>query len=195
MERWWRLPDRFLHAVVQNVTLIVPRHAVLTGAPGAGKTTLLDAAAAAGMRTSPEVARELLKTPGGMALREDDPLGFAEAMLEAHALEFERHANGPGPVVFDRGFPDVVGFLDVSGLAVSKSIDKACRELRYQGPILRAPAWAAIYIQDAERIQNWEQAVVSDEAVTAAWKRYGYAVTELPLAGVEARLEFLRGRI
>lgn len=173
------------------MTLIAHRHAVLTGAPGAGKTTLLEAAAAAGIRTSPEVARQLLKMPGGMALREDDPLGFAEAMLEAHLREFERHAAATGPVLFDRGFPDVVGFLDVSGLTVPKSVDKACRTLRYHGPILRAPAWAAIYVQDAERIQDWEQAVASDEAVTAAWKRYGYEVTELPLAGVGERLVFL----
>ena len=169
-----------------------PRHAVLTGAPGAGKTTLLDAAAAAGFQTSPEVARELLKAPGGMELRDRDPLGFAEAMLEAHAREFERHAGHSGPVLFDRGFPDVVGFLDVSGLAVPAAVDRACRNLRYHGPILRAPAWAAIYVQDAERIQDWEQAVASDEAVTAAWQRYGYAVTELPLLGVEERLAFLR---
>ena len=172
---------------------VLPRHAVLTGAPGAGKTTLLDAAAAAGLATSPEVARELLKTPGGMALREHDPLGFAEAMLEAHVREFERHGASAGPVLFDRGFPDVAGFLDVSGLAVSPAIDRACRTLRYHGPVLRAPAWAAIYVQDAERIQEWQQAVESDRAVTAAWQRYGYDVTDLPLAGVEERLEFLCG--
>jgi predicted ATPase len=177
------------------VTLVVSRHAVLTGAPGAGKTTLLDAAAAAGIRTSPEVARELLKTAGGMALRQDDPLGFAEAMLEAHMQEFERHAGASGPVLFDRGFPDVVGFLDVSGLAVPKGVDKVCRELRYHGPILRAPAWAAIYVQDAQRIQDWEQAVASDEAVTSAWRRYGYDVIDLPLVGVEERLVLLQDLI
>ena len=175
--------------------LLVPRHAVLTGAPGAGKTTLLDAAAAAGLATSPEVARELLKSPGGMELRERDPLAFAEAMAEAHAREYERHAGHPGPVVFDRGFPDVVGFLDVSGLAVPAAVDRACRTLRYHGPVLRAPAWADIYVQDAERIQDWEQAVASDEAVTAAWKRYGYDVTDLPLVGLDARLTFLRSCI
>ena len=174
------------------MALLHPRHAVLTGAPGAGKTTLLGAAAAAGFATSPEVARELLKAPGGMALRESDPLGFAEAMLEAHRREFERHAQHPGPVVFDRGFPDVVGFLDVSGLTVPRAVDQACRMLRYQGPILRAPAWAGIYAQDAERIQDWEQAKASDEAVTAAWKRYGYPVTDLPLEPVAMRLDFLR---
>lgn len=174
------------------MALLLPRHAVLTGAPGAGKTTLLDAAAAAGFRTSPEVARRILQAPGGMALRDSDPLGFAEAMIEAHAHEFERHGGHAAPVLFDRGFPDVVGFLQVSGLPVSPEVDRACRTLRYSGPILRAPAWAAIYVQDAERIQDWEQAVASDEAVTAAWQHYGYDVIDLPLAGVDERLEFLR---
>ena len=172
----------------------LPRRAVLTGAPGAGKTTLLNAAAAAGLTTSPEVARVLLQQPGGMALRAADPQGFAEAMLEAHMHEFERHADHPDPVLFDRGVPDVVGFLDVSGLIVPKSVDQACRTLRYTGPVLRAPAWAAIYQQDAERIQTWEEAVASDDAVTAAWRRYGYQMIDLPLVGVEARLAFL-GRL
>ncbi|PKB14014.1 putative ATPase [Novosphingobium kunmingense] len=172
-----------------------PRHAVLTGAPGAGKTTLLDAAAAAGLATSPEVARRILQRPGGMALREQDPLAFAEAMAEAHAREYERYAGRPGPVLFDRGFPDVVGFLDVSGLSVPRSVDRICRDLRYDGPILRAPAWADIYVQDAERIQDWQGAVASDEAVTAAWRRYGYRVTPLPLMPVEQRLAFVLERL
>lgn len=174
------------------MALLVPRHAVLTGAPGAGKTTLLDAAAAAGIATSPEVARRILQQPGGMALRETDPLGFAEAMAEAHAHEYDRFAGHAGPVLFDRGFPDVVGFLEVSGLSVPESVDRACRTLRYHGPVLRAPAWAEIYVQDAQRIQDWAGAVASDEAVTAAWRRYGYTVTELPLAAVQDRLAFLK---
>lgn len=172
--------------------LKLPRCAVLTGAPGAGKTTLLDAAAAAGIRTSPEVARRILQQPGGTELRANDPLGFAEAMAEAHAREYELHGHGDEPVLFDRGLPDVVGFLDVSGLTVPASVDRACRTLRYHGPILRAPAWADIYVQDAERIQDWAQAVASDQAVTAAWRRYGYDVTDLPLVSVERRLAVLR---
>ena len=168
---------------------------MLTGAPGAGKTTLLNAAAAAGIRTSPEVARRILQQPGGMALRADDPLGFAEAMAAAHKREYEQHRRGAGPVLFDRGLPDVVGFLDVSGLQVPRSVDRACRDLRYDGPIFRAPAWSEIYAQDDERIQDWAQAVASDEAVTAAWKHYGYPVIELPLDDVSTRLQFLLGHL
>lgn len=170
----------------------IPRHAVLTGAPGAGKTSLLTAAAEAGFTTSHEVARSLLQSPGGMALREDDPLAFADAMLEAHLREFELMRDRPDPVIFDRGLPDVVGFLDVSGLPVSSRIDRACRNYRYEGPIFRAPAWQAIYRQDAERIQDWDGAVESDRAVTAAWGRYGYRVSDLPLASIDARLAVVR---
>ena len=177
------------------MALSPPRHAVLTGAPGAGKTTLLAAAAASGITTSPEVAREILRQPGGVALRAGDPLGFAEAMIAAHRAEYESHARSAAPVLFDRGFADVVGFLDVSGLPISAEIDRICRDLRYSGPILRAPAWAEIYAQDAERIQNWEEAVASDQAVSAAWRRYGYEVEDLPLAGVEERLAFLHSAL
>jgi predicted ATPase len=170
------------------------RHLVLTGAPGAGKTALLEAASAAGMATSPEVARAILQQPGGMALRDNDPLGFAMAMLEGHLAEYRRYADHPGPVLFDRGFPDVVGFLELSGLPVPDAVDSACRNLRYDGPIFRAPAWPAIYRQDAERIQNVADAIASDRVVTGAWRRYGYGVVDLPLAPVAERLAFITAR-
>lgn len=167
------------------------RQYVLTGAPGGGKSTLIDEARRRGIATSPEVARAILSQPGGMELRRDDPLGFAEAMLEAHRREWERHSGTGIPVIFDRGFPDVVGFLEVSGLNVTPEIDRVCRTLRYSGPILRAPAWREIYCQDAQRIQSWEEAVASDEAVTAAWRRYGYEVSDLPFATIAERLRIL----
>ena len=166
------------------------RHLVLTGAPGAGKTTLLSAAKAAGNLTSPEVARRLLRQTGGMELRECDPLAFAEAMLEAHLGEYELYKSAVTTVWFDRGFPDVVGFLDVSGLPVADRIDQTCRNMRYFGPILRAPVWPEIYSQDGERTQNLDEAIESDRAVTAAWKRYGYEMVDLPLSRVEDRLAF-----
>lgn len=168
------------------------RQLVLTGAPGGGKTTLLDAAERVGLSVSHEVARAILRQPGGMALRVRDPLGFAEAMAAAHLREKARFAGHAAPVIFDRGLPDVVGFLKVSGLPVPPAIDRACGEVRYSGPILRAPAWRAIYRQDAQRIQSWDEAVASDAAVTQAWEHYGYAVTILPFEPVTERLAVLQ---
>lgn len=168
---------------------------VFTGAPGGGKTSLIDAAAAAGYRTSPEVARQILREPGGMELRQSDPLGFAERMAQAHLREYENHRGAPSLVLFDRGLPDVVGFLEVCGLGIPRSLDEACRRIRYSGPVFRAPAWKDIYRSDAQRIQSWDEAVASDQAVTQAWTRYGYEPIDLPLATIGERLAFMKSHL
>ena len=170
---------------------LVPCRSVITGGPGAGKSALLEAAAQAGFATSGEVARDILREPGGMALRAQDPAGFADAMLARELAAFEAAATRNSPVIFDRGFPDIVGFLALAGLPVSGELDRICRELRYDGPIFRAPPWRAIYVSDRERIQSWQDACASDRAISAAWERYGYALVDLPLVPVDERLEFL----
>jgi predicted ATPase len=165
---------------------------VLTGGPGTGKSSLIEAAEAAGIRTLPEVAREILLEPGGMELREKRPLGFAEAMFARELAGFAAGAGQAGPMLLDRGFPDIVGFLELTGLPVFTELDRACRDLRYEGPIFHARPWREIYEPDPERIQNWAEALESDAAVTAAWRRYGYELVPLPFVDVATRLDFAR---
>jgi predicted ATPase len=161
----------------------------ITGGPGAGKSTLLAALAKASVATFSEVARDILKAPGGMEMRAARPADFAAAMLEA-----EQHAWDAAPFgasVYDRGFPDIVGFLEMEGLPVPDAIHQSCTELRYQGPIFRAPPWPEIYAPDNERIQDWGQALESDAAVSAAWKRYGYQLIDVPLTSPAERTQFI----
>ncbi|MDE2562945.1 MAG: ATP-binding protein [Sphingomonadales bacterium] len=161
----------------------------ITGGPGAGKSTLLEALAGHGIATVPEAARIILRRPGGLELRAHDPDGFACAMFEAERTAFD--GAGPGLTVFDRGFPDIAGFLDLAGLPVPAGIDRACRSLRYEGPVFHAPMWQAIYTGDEERIQTWDEALESDAAVLAAWRRYGYDPIELPRESVASRVRFV----
>lgn len=169
-----------------------PFRSVITGGPGTGKSTLLAAAEAEGVFVSPEVAREILRQPGGMELRENDPAGFAQAMLEREVAAFNDSAALLGAILFDRGFPDIAGFLELSGLPIPGELDRICRELRYEGPIFRAPPWKEIYATDPERIQDWGAALESDRAVISAWRRYGYVPIDLPLASVSERLSVVR---
>ena len=171
----------------------LPLRAVITGGPGAGKSTLLAALADEGFATFPEVARDILQAPGGMELRARRPAEFATAMLEAERTGW--FAAKPGWSVYDRGFPDIAGFLNLESMAVSKNVDETCRNLRYTGPIFRAPPWHAIYSTDEERIQSWEQAMASDLAVCAAWRKYGYDLVDLPLASVSDRVQFVRDEL
>lgn len=173
----------------------LPVRAVITGGPGAGKSTLLAAASAAGLTTFPEVARNLLQADGGMELRARAPADFAQAMLDAQLGTWAAAEAISNPVLFDRGFADIAGFLSIEGLPVPQNLDHICRNLRYSGPIFRAPPWAEIYQGDAQRIQSWDEAVASDAAIGAAWKFYGYRLIDLPLAPVADRLTFIMERL
>ncbi len=166
-----------------------PFRAVITGGPGAGKSTLLAAIAACGLQTFAEVARSILKAPGGMAMRAERPAAFADAMQAAQFAAWQ--AAGPGPSLYDRGFADIVGFLRLSALPVSDELDGVCRTLRYEGPIFRAPPWRAIYTSDEQRIQTWAEALASDAAISEAWRSYGYTLIDLPLAPVAERVDFV----
>ena len=166
-----------------------PVRVVITGGPGTGKTTLLEELARRGFAVEREVARAILREPGGMELRAQDPLGFALAMFDAEVSAFARAADRAGPTIYDRGLPDIVGFLRLERLPVPPDIERACRQMRYDGPVFRTPPWAAIFRQDAQRIQNWEQARASDEAVARAWADFGYAVIDLPNTTVAVRAD------
>ncbi|MBX7482240.1 AAA family ATPase [Qipengyuania qiaonensis] len=170
------------------------RRSAITGAPGAGKSTLLAELAAQAVPVVPEVARSILQSSGGMALRVSDPLGFADRMLDAQLAAWDCDGRG-GSTVFDRGFADIVGFLWVEGLAVSDRLDRVCRKLVFDGPVFRARPWRAIYSPDDERIQDWNEAVASDEAVTRAWKHFGYDLIDLPLISARERAAFVLERL
>ena len=172
-----------------------PVRSAVTGAPGAGKSTLLHEVAKHGIAVGDEVARSILQSEGGMTLRATDPHGFALAMLEAQLAMWQAAPIDGGAIFYDRGFPDIAGFLRVEGLSVPAEVDRVCRDYRYDGPIFHAPAWRAIYRQDAERIQTFEEAVASDMAICAAWRDYGYELIELPLSTPEERAQFVVDRL
>lgn len=167
--------------------------AVLTGGPGAGKSTLLETMRGKDVRVFPEAARAILQSPDGMVMRAERPMDFAVAMLDADLAAW--HAADSGLCLYDRGFPDVAGFLEAEGLPVPAILDRICYENRYCGPIFRAVPWLEIYATDAERTQDWDQAVASDEAVTSAWKRYGYELVDLPQVPVNQRADFVMRRV
>jgi predicted ATPase len=175
-------------------SLPIHRLHVVTGGPGSGKTTLIDALAAAGVATSPEVGREVVReelATGGTALPWGDEARFAEKMwpreVAAHAAALARGQT----VVLDRGVPDVVGFLRVSGLPVPTAIDAAARDVCYNPRAFLAPWWHDIYVHDPERIQPAELARRTEGVMRATWEGYGYTLVELPRVSVAERVAFV----
>lgn len=168
---------------------------VITGGPGAGKTTLIDALADHGFSTVAESGRAILQFTGGMKLRARDPSAYAMAMLKHDQENFDRAQKTNNRYVFDRGFPDIAGYLNLMSIKAPQQLNLACSQKRYSGPIFAAPPWPEIYENDTERTQDLEMARATYNAVTDAWKYYGYELTSLPLTTVEKRVDFVLDKL
>ncbi|MGN6376495.1 MAG: AAA family ATPase [Sphingomonas sp.] len=171
---------------------------VVTGGPGSGKSTLIAALASAGVATSAEVGRAIIKeqmAAGGTALPWLDHHAFAEQMIAREIAAHEAALARGAAVVLDRGVPDVIGFLRTSGLAVPPHIDAAAWRHRYNSRVFIAPWWPEIFVTDAERRQTPEAARDTYAAMVATYRDYGYTLVELPRASVADRVAFVRRQI
>lgn len=171
-----------------------PRRIVVTGGPGSGKTRLIEALAAAGHATSPEMGRAIIRRQqaiDGQALPWRDRALFAELMLDCELAAHARAKEAIGPVFFDRGVPDVVGYLTLCGLPLPPHAERAARDIRYDRRVFIAPVWPEIFAQDAERRQDLEEAQRTFDAMAETYPRFGYDLIELPKAPVAERVAFV----
>ncbi|MCD7059888.1 AAA family ATPase [Pelagibacterium xiamenense] len=167
---------------------------VVTGGPGAGKTTLLEAAAASGIATVPETGRAITQLQveiGGRAVHWDDRATYAELMLDRDIQNHQTYARRGVVALFDRGVPDLVGYARLCGLAGTDHIYRAAQRFRYNRSVFVAPPWRAIYANDAERKQDWAEAVKTYETIAQAYEDLGYRLIELPMAPVAERLALI----
>ncbi|WP_423198517.1 NadR/Ttd14 AAA domain-containing protein [Cupriavidus sp. H19C3] len=176
----------------------VARFFVLTGGPGSGKSTLLGALARIGFFCPDEAGRGVIQDQvaiGGPALPWRDPLRFAELMLSWDMRSYRMAHAHAGPVLFDRGIPDVVGYLRTAGVPVPAHIARAARTFRYHRTVFIAPPWPEIFTRDEERRQSADEAARTHAAMVATYAGLGYTLVELPRASVEARVQFMLARL
>lgn len=170
------------------------RFFVLTGGPGSGKTTLIAALRRAGFATSVEAGRGIIRDQssiGGSALPWSDRALFAELMLSWEMRSYRNAIEQRGPIFFDRGVPDTLGYLRLNGLPVAGHVSTAVKRFRYNPRVFIAPPWPEIFTQDQERKQTSDEAERTYHALAGVYTELGYELAPLPLAPVETRLRFV----
>ncbi|HEY3591725.1 MAG TPA: AAA family ATPase [Buttiauxella sp.] len=170
------------------------RRIIITGGPGSGKSKLLDSLRAKGFPTATEAGRAIIRDQvviGGNALPWGDREAFAELMLNWELRSWHAAEESKAPFFFDRGLPDVAGYLALSNLPVPAHVERAIELFRYARAVFIAPPWKEIFVQDTERKQLYPEAVKTFNEMVGSYNRHGYELIKLPLCGVEERAEFI----
>lgn len=170
------------------------RFYVITGGPGSGKSSLIEALHQQGYAHSIEAGRGVIQDQmaiAGRALPWDDRALFAELMLFWEIRSYRIAEQVPGPVFFDRGVPDVLGYLKLTGLPIPPHMQKAAELFRYNRTVFIAPPWREIFRQDHERKQDFDEAIRTYDSMVAIYTALDYELVEIPRSAVEERLKFI----
>jgi len=174
------------------------RFFILTGGPGSGKSSLVEALHQRGYARSIEAGRGVIQDQvaiGGCALPWSDPTLFAELMLSWEMRSYHLAQQSTGLVFFDRGVPDVLGYLRLMKLPVPAHVRKAADVFLYNRNVFVAPPWLDIFQQDRERKQDFSEAVRTYDALVETYTSLHYELVEIPRASVEERVRFVLGDI
>ena len=167
---------------------------VITGGPGTGKSTVIDELIKRKFTCMPEISRQVTlnaREKGIEQLFLTKPLLFSELLLEGRINQFiEAEQVNNELVFFDRGIPDVHGYMNYISIDYPSSYLSKSNLYRYEYVFLMPP-WEEIYISDNERYENFEQALAIHNHLERTYKDLEYPIIEVPKGTVEERTNFI----
>ncbi len=174
---------------------------VVTGGPGTGKTVLISSLEENGYHCFHEVIRTMtLDALGDVGLDDklvnpidfvEDSKSFNDELINARLQHFINGKNiEKDHLFYDRGLPDVLAYMDYFGQSAEQHYTDLCLEHRYD-EVLILPPWKEIYVQDNERMENFEQACGIHEKLEKTYIDLGYTPIEVPFDTIENRMQFV----
>jgi len=161
---------------------------VIAGGPGSGKSALLHALAESGENCHEEVSRVLIRDQlewGGGALPWGDLGAFAQECSERMRAQLQQCTHAKR-CFFDRGLPDVIGYLTHGGRKLPQPWQAASRG--YANIAFFAPPWRDIYANDPERPQTFATAQALSTHIRRAYRDCGFRLIDLDKTSVANRV-------
>lgn len=159
-----------------------------------GKTSVIDMLESSGYCCIHESGRDIIRheqETNGNKLPWGDRVGFANEMFKKAVADYNTEFNKEEFVFFDRGIPDVIGYLVLCDLPVAGEMWAAAKSYRYNETVFITPPWCEIYVNDAQRKQTFEEAEATFDVMKQIYKGLGYSLIELPKFSIRERASFV----
>jgi len=167
---------------------------VITGGPGTGKSTVINKLFELNYSCMPEISREITleaQKNGTVQLFLKEPLLFSQLLLDGRVQQYkDADIKKSSIVFFDRGIPDVHGYMNYLGVDYPDYYKKMSIQYEYT-QIFMMPPWQKIYISDNERYESFEQALAIFNHLEKTYKELNYNVIEVPTGTVSDRVDFI----
>lgn len=170
---------------------------VISGGPGSGKSTLVSLLRRNGYVCVDEFSRTLIENAqkkGEHNIFKSQPLYFSEEVWKARREKYEKfkpkiNKTKSSYTFFDRGLHDVVAYLDCIGVPYNPhQFDPS--SFHYDMAML-LPPWEAIYTQDNERKEDFEEAEKLYFYIKKTYQKYKIPIFEIPFERPEVRISTL----
>lgn len=170
---------------------------VITGGPGTGKSSVI-AALENQYTCMQEVSRSVTRDAQSRGIDQlflHDPLIFSELLLKERINQYELAEEfADQTIFFDRGIPDIMGYLDYLGVEYPEQFRRESWQRRYDH-IFMMPPWKNIYQTDSERYETFEQSLLIFEKLKSTYYGLEYPFEIIPEASVDNRIEFILNAI
>ncbi|HMS65252.1 MAG TPA: AAA family ATPase [Ignavibacteria bacterium] len=166
---------------------------VLTGAMGAGKSTILKYLKEKNFLCIEEPARQIIKEQrsiDGEGIYYRNSQLFVQLMLSRSMHQYISHLNYDGPVIFDRGIPDIMAHAQGKDMDI-KPFFNASEFYLYNKNVFMFSGWEEIYKTDEDRKMDFKSAERFGVNVLEIYSGFGYNIIGVPLTAIEKRVEFI----
>jgi len=120
---------------------------------------------------------------------------FSQLLLDGRENQFlEASVKNNKKVFFDRGIPDVHGYMNYLGVTYPKNYIEKSNQHRYSN-IFMMPPWEEIYTTDNERYESYEQSLAIYNHLKKTYIQLNYDIVEVPIGNVQERVHFILNTI
>lgn len=167
---------------------------VITGGPGTGKSTVINELLQLNYTCMPEISRKITldaQKKGIVQLFLKKPLLFSQLLLEGRVQQYKKaDQKKSSHIFFDRGIPDVHGYMNYLGVNYPDQYKKMSMDHPYTH-IFMMPPWQKIYISDNERYESFEQSLAIYNHLENTYKELNYNIIEVPTGTINKRVSFI----